>query len=74
MLQCQANEAKQELFKQVEQQTATEMTAYIKDQEEEARSKASLLSRDIMLMRLIVMLKKKQLKEQFLLSLFQVKK
>ena len=29
-----ANEAKQELFKQVEQQTATEMTAYIKDQEE----------------------------------------
>ena len=42
-----ANEAKQELFKQVEQQTATEMTAYIKDQEEEARSKASLLSRDI---------------------------
>ena len=42
-----ANEAKQELFKQVAQQTATEMTAYIKDQEEEARSKASLLSRDI---------------------------
>ncbi|WP_281518294.1 ribonuclease Y [Thomasclavelia cocleata] len=42
-----ANEAKQELFKQVEQQIATEMTAYIKDQEEEARSKASLISRDI---------------------------
>lgn len=35
------NEAKQELFKQVEQ-TATEMTAYIKDQEEEARSKSKV--------------------------------
>lgn len=42
-----ANEAKQELFRQVEQQIATEMTAYIKEQEEEARSKASLISRDI---------------------------
>lgn len=42
-----ANEAKVELFKQVEQQTAAEMTAFIKDQEEEARSKASMLARDI---------------------------
>ena len=42
-----AKEAKEELFKQVEQETATEMTAYIKDQEEEARSKASMLARDI---------------------------
>ncbi|MFV0394209.1 MAG: ribonuclease Y [Coprobacillaceae bacterium] len=42
-----ANEAKDELFKQVEQQTISEMTAYIKDQEEEARSKASTIARDI---------------------------
>lgn len=42
-----ANEAKQELFKQVEQQSASEMTAYIKDQEEEARSQAAMKARDI---------------------------
>jgi ribonuclease Y len=42
-----ANEAKQELFKQVEQQSASEMTAYIKDQEEEARSQATMKARDI---------------------------
>ena len=42
-----AKEAKKELFRQVEQETASEMTAYIKDQEEEARSKAALMARDI---------------------------
>ncbi len=42
-----ANEAKQELFKLVEQKTATEMTAYIKEQEDEAKSKASLYAKDI---------------------------
>lgn len=42
-----ATEAKQELFKQVEQQTTSEMTAYIKEQEEEARSKATMVARDI---------------------------
>lgn len=42
-----ASEAKDELFKQVEAKTASEMTAYIKEQEEEARSKATLLARDI---------------------------
>ena len=68
-----ANEAKQELFKQVEQQTATEMTAYIKDQEEEARSKASLLSRDIMLMRLIVMLQEETIERTVSVVALQVK-
>jgi len=42
-----ANEAKQELFKLVEQKTATEMTAYIKEQEDMAKSKASLYAKDI---------------------------
>jgi len=42
-----ATEAKQELFKQVEQQSASEMTAYIKEQEEEARSQATMKARDI---------------------------
>lgn len=42
-----AKEAKEELFKQVEQSIAQEMTAYIKEQEEEAKAKASLLSREI---------------------------
>lgn len=42
-----ASEAKEELFKQVEAKTASEMTAYVKEQEEEARSKATLLARDI---------------------------
>ncbi|MFQ6862685.1 MULTISPECIES: ribonuclease Y [Beduini] len=42
-----AGEAKIELFKQVEQKMATEVTAYIKEQEEEAKSKASMLSREI---------------------------
>jgi ribonuclease Y len=42
-----ASEAKEELFKQVEADTASEMTAYIKEQEEEARSKASITARDI---------------------------
>ena len=40
-------EAKDELFKIVEQKMANEVTAYIKDQEDEARSKASLISKDI---------------------------
>lgn len=42
-----ANEAKEELFKQVEQKMSTEMTAYIKEQEDEAKSKASLYAKDI---------------------------
>lgn len=42
-----ANEAKVELFKQVEQSMTQEVTAYIKDQEEEAKAKAALLSREI---------------------------
>ena len=42
-----ANEAKQELFKQVEQKMTNEVTAYIKDKEEEAKSKASLIAKDI---------------------------
>ncbi len=42
-----ANEAKEELFKLVEQKMTNEITAYIKEQEEEAKSKASMLSRDI---------------------------
>ncbi len=42
-----ANEAKEELFKQVEQKMATEVTAYIKEQEDEAKSKAALFAKDI---------------------------
>ena len=42
-----ASEAKDELFKQVEQQISLEMAAYVKEQEEEAKSKASMISRDI---------------------------
>ncbi len=42
-----ANEAKAELFRQVEQRTANEMTAYIKEQEDEAKAKASLFAKDI---------------------------
>lgn len=42
-----ASEAKAELFVQVQQQTAAEMTAFIKEQEEDAKQKASLLARDI---------------------------
>lgn len=42
-----ATEAKEELFRQVEQQIASEMTAFIKEEEEEARDKAALLSREI---------------------------
>ena len=42
-----AREAKEELFKQVEQQISLEMSAYIKEQEEEAKSKAADMSRDI---------------------------
>lgn len=42
-----ANEAKEELFKQVEQKMAKEVTAYIKEQEDEAKSKASLYAKDI---------------------------
>lgn len=42
-----ANEAKEELFKQVEQKMATEVTAYIKEQEDEAKSKAALYAKDI---------------------------
>lgn len=42
-----ANEAKAELFKQVEQKMANEVTAYIKEQEDEAKSKASLYAKDI---------------------------
>lgn len=42
-----ANEAREELFRQVEQKTATEMTAYIKEQEDEAKTNASLYAKDI---------------------------
>ncbi len=42
-----AKEAKEELFKQVEAKIATEMTAFIKEQEQEAKSKASMFARDI---------------------------
>lgn len=42
-----ANEAKAELFRQVEAKTANEMTAYIKEQEDEAKAKASLFAKDI---------------------------
>lgn len=42
-----ANEAKEELFKQVEQKISKEMTAYIKEQEEEAKAKASMAAKDI---------------------------
>ena len=42
-----ANEAKAELFKLVEEKIATEVTAYIKEQEDEAKSKASLFAKDI---------------------------
>lgn len=42
-----ANEAKQELFKLVEEKMAKEVTAYIKEQEDEAKSKAALFSKDI---------------------------
>ena len=42
-----ANEAKVELFKQVENKMANEVTAFIKEQEDEAKSKASLYAKDI---------------------------
>lgn len=42
-----ANEAKEELFKLVEAKMSTEVTAYIKEQEDEAKSKASLYAKDI---------------------------
>lgn len=42
-----ASEAKAELFKQVEAEISGELTAYIKEQEEEAKAQAGLLSRDI---------------------------
>lgn len=42
-----AKEAKAELFLQVEQTMAAETTAYIKQQEDDAKSKASILARDI---------------------------
>ena len=42
-----AQEAKAELFKQVEQRMETEVTAYIKEQEDEAKTKASLFAKDI---------------------------
>ena len=42
-----ANEAKEELFKQVEQKVAQETVAYIKEQEEEAKAKASQMAREI---------------------------
>lgn len=42
-----ANEAKNELFKLVEQKMANEVTAYIKEQEDEAKSKASMYAKDI---------------------------
>ncbi len=42
-----ANEAKEELFRQVEQTISQETTAYIKEQEEEARDKAAVIARDI---------------------------
>ncbi len=38
-----ANEAKEELFKQVEQKMSKEVTAYIKEQEDEAKSKGFTL-------------------------------
>lgn len=42
-----ASEAREELFKQVEQKMAQETTAYIKEKEEEAKDKAAVLARDI---------------------------
>lgn len=42
-----ASEAKEELFKQVEQKVAQETVAYIKEQEEEAKTKASQIAREI---------------------------
>ena len=42
-----ANEAKAELFRQVEAKITNEMTAYIKEQEDEAKAKASLFAKDI---------------------------
>ncbi len=42
-----ASEAKEELFKQVEQKVAQETVAYIKEQEEEAKAKASQIAREI---------------------------
>ncbi len=42
-----ASEAKAELFKQVEQKTEREMTAYIKEEEEKANEKASQIAREI---------------------------
>lgn len=42
-----ASEAREELFKQVEISMSQEVTAYIKEQEEEAKSKAASLARDI---------------------------
>lgn len=42
-----ASEAKEALFRQVEQETAKEMTAYIKEQEEEALNKANLKAREV---------------------------
>ncbi|WP_281676930.1 ribonuclease Y [Eggerthia catenaformis] len=42
-----AQEARDELFRQVEQRMENELTAYIKEQEEEAKSKASLYAKDI---------------------------
>ncbi len=42
-----AQEAKEELFKQVEQRMENEVTAYIKEQEDEAKTKASLYAKDI---------------------------
>ena len=42
-----ANEAKEELFKQVEQKMEKEVTAYIKEKEDEAKSKAAMFAKDI---------------------------
>ena len=42
-----ANEAKAELFKQVETKTANEMTAYIKSEEEKAQEHATDIAREI---------------------------
>ena len=42
-----AQEAHDELFKQVERQMENEVTAYIKEQEDEANQKASLYAKDI---------------------------
>lgn len=42
-----ASEAKEALFRQVEQETTKEMTAYIKEQEEEALNKANLKAREV---------------------------